>query len=152
MFSESTMIAASPAVQGVVENGAGKHAPHYRVEVDINEMTWGDNMIHVRFQLLIELADNAEADDPKLAANPLDTPEEAEHKALVRRARRSGRIETYKELMAGFGELTAFLDRVAVVYRDGVRCPTVRDVPQRFVREIMAAIGKAKAAEGETKN
>ena len=127
MFSESTTTLPAP-VQPVIENGAGKHVPHYRVEVDAENMTWGDNMIHIRFQLLIELASGmGEA-----------TPAE--------------RVQAYKDLIAGFEELTAFLDRVAEVYRDGVLCPTIRDVPHRFVQEIMAAIGKAKANEAATKN
>ncbi len=151
MFSEETAVQAiEPAM--LIENGADKHVPSYRVEVDTDNMTWGDNMIHVRFQLLIELADGVEADDPKLKADPTDTPEEAERKAKIRRTKRGERIQAFRDLQDGFGELTAFLDRVAVVWKDGVRCPTVRDVPNRFVKDIMTAIGKAKAAEAETKN
>lgn len=151
MFSESTI--EQPIAPGAIfdHHGAGKHVPRYRVEVDIENMTWGDNMIHVRFQLMIELAESMD-DDPRIVADPMDTPAEAERKAAKRRAKQAERIQALRDLVDGFGELTAFLDRVATVYRDGVRCPTVRDVPQRFVKEIMAAIGRAKADEAATKN
>lgn len=128
MFSEQAALVAPPSAPVVVENGAGKHIPRYQVEVDMEAMTWGDNMIHVKFQLLIEIADG------------------------IAEATRAERVQAYRDLLAGFDELTAFLDRVATVRKDGAICPTVRNVPMGFVKEIMDAIGKAKERQGAPKN
>lgn len=126
MLSDTILTSGAPAV--IVENGAGKHVPSYRVEVDLDQMTWGDNMIQVEFQLLMEIAEDAE------------------------NATRTQRIEAYRQLQKGFHELTAFLDRVATVYRDGMPVASIANVPMHFVKEIMAAISDAKGRQGSPKN
>lgn len=126
MLSDTILTSGAPAV--IVENGAGKHVPSYRVEVDLDQMTWGDNMIQVEFQLLMEIAEDAE------------------------NATRTQRIEAYRQLKEGFHELTAFLDRVATVYRDGMPVASIANVPMHFVKEIMAAIADAKGRQGTPKN
>lgn len=138
--------------EAIIENCSGKHVPRYQVEVDIDNMTWGDSMVHVRFQLLLDLVDDVGGDDADTKPDPLDTPEVAERKAKARQSRRAERIQALKDLTAGFDELTAFLDRIATVHKDGALCSTIKDIPLPFVREIMEAIGKAKAAQGNSKN
>lgn len=127
MFSEETAVQViEPAM--LIENGAGKHVPRYRVEIDMEQMTWGDNMIQVKFQLLMETADDLEG------------------------STKAQRIDAYRQLIDGFGELTAFLDRIAIVYRDGVQVSSVAIVPMHFIKEIMASIRKAQADQGNSKN
>jgi len=125
MFSEQ-VAEIVPSV--VVENGAGKHVPAYRFEVDMQQMTWGDNMIQVKFQLLIETAGDTEGTTT------------------------AQRKEAYRQLMGGFQELTDFLDRVVTVYRDGAIVSSITTVPMHAVREIMDAIRKAQADQGNSKN
>lgn len=100
----------------------------YQVDVNLKRMTWGDNMIHVRFQLLTEtIGDTSDDADPKV------------------------RMAALKELLEGFDELTAYLNRVAKVKRNGVRID-MREVPQAFVPEVMAAIGAAQKSGRTAKN
>ena len=126
MFTDLVTPVIEPPV--IVENGAGKHVSAYRVEVDLDQMTWGDNMIQVEFQLLMEIAEDVET------------------------ATRAQRIDAFRQLKEGFAELTAFLDRVTTVYRDGIRVASIAAVPMHFVKEIMATISEAKARQGSPKN
>lgn len=92
----------------------------YEVAVNLRKMTWGDNMIHVRFQLLIEtIGDDGDETDPK------------------------ARMAALKELIAGFDELTAYLNRVAKVTRNGARIPFT-EVPMDFVKDVMEQIQAAQ--------
>lgn len=100
----------------------------YEVSVNLRKMTWGDNMIHVRFQLLTEtIGDTSDDADPK------------------------ARMAALKELLEGFDDLTAYLNRVAKVKRNGVRIH-MRDVPQAFIPEVMAAIAAAQKSNRTAKN
>ena len=100
----------------------------YQVDVNLRKMTWGDNMIHVRFQLLTEtIGDTSDDTDPKV------------------------RMAALKELMAGFDELSAYLDRVAKVTRNGQRI-SIKAVPMDFVTEVMASIAAAQKAGRTAKN
>ena len=101
---------------------------NYSVSVDLRKMTWGDNMVHVRFQLLVEtIGDDAEDADPK------------------------AKIAALRELMAGFDELTEYLNRVETVTRNGVKIPFAK-VPMDMVTEVMDAISKAQKRQGKPKN
>lgn len=95
----------------------------YQVTTRLNKMTWGDQMIHARFQLLIETIGDLDSDGDD--ANDS--------------ARKTARIAALKELVAGFDELTSFLDRVARVTRNGIPIP-MKDVPQDFITDVMSAI------------
>lgn len=100
----------------------------YEVSVNLRKMTWGDNMIHVRFQLLTEtIGDTSDDADPKV------------------------RMAALKELLEGFDDLTAYLNRVAKVKRNGVRIH-IKDVPQAFIPEVMASIGAAQKSNRTAKN
>lgn len=100
----------------------------YEVSVNLRKMTWGDNMIHVRFMLLTEtIGDTSDDADPK------------------------ARMAALKELLEGFDELTAYLNRVAKVKRNGERIH-MRDVPQAFIPEVMAAIAAAQKSGRTAKN
>lgn len=100
----------------------------YDVAVNLRKMTWGDNMIHVRFQLLTEtIGDTSDDADPK------------------------ARMAALKELLAGFDELSAYLNRVARVKRNGQRI-NIKDVPMDFIQEVMAAIAAAQKAGRTAKN
>lgn len=100
----------------------------YQVDVNLRKMTWGDNMIHVRFQLLTEtIGDTSDDADPK------------------------ARIAAMKELLSGFDELSAYLNRVAKVKRNGQRI-YIKDVPMDFIQEVMAAIAAAQKAGRTAKN
>ena len=100
----------------------------YTVAVDLRKMTWGDNMVHVRFQLLVEtIGDDAEDADPK------------------------AKMAALRELMAGFDELTEYLNRVATVTCNGVKLPFSK-VPMDMVTEVMDAISKAQRRQGKPKN
>lgn len=129
-MSEAIVTEAPQAIESAmtIENGAGKHVPRYRVEVDMEQMTWGDNMIQVKFQLLTETVDDLEG------------------------STKAQRIEAYRQLIEGFGELTSFLDRIATVYRDGVIVPSVVAIPMHAIKDIMASIRKAQTAQGNSKN
>ena len=101
---------------------------NYQVDVNLRKMTWGDNMIHVRFQLLTEtIGDTSDDADPKV------------------------RLAALKELLEGFDELTAYLNRVAKVKRNGQRID-MKEVPMDFVQEVMAAIGAAQKGNRTAKN
>jgi hypothetical protein len=100
----------------------------YEVSVNLRKMTWGHNMIHVRFQLLTEtIGDTSDDADPKV------------------------RMAALKELLEGFDDLTAYLNRVAKVKRNGVRIH-IKDVPQAFIPEVMASIGAAQKSNRTAKN
>jgi len=100
----------------------------YQVDVNLKRMTWGDNMIHVRFQLLTEtIGDTSDDADPK------------------------ARMAALKELLEGFDDLTAYLNRVAKVKRNGVRIH-MKEVPMDFVQEVMAAIAAAQKGNRTAKN
>lgn len=100
----------------------------YEVSVNLRKMTWGDNMIHVRFQLLTEtIGDTSDDADPK------------------------ARMAALKELLEGFDDLTAYLNRVAKVKRNGVRIH-MNDVPQAFIPEVMASIAAAQKSGRTAKN
>lgn len=158
MFSETTIGNQSniaPIIvsgEPFIENGSGKHVPHYQVEVDIDEMTWGDSMVHVRFQLLLELVDDVGGEDPSLKIKDTDEPDVVERKTKALRVKRAERIQALRDLTGGFDELTAFLNRIAIVRKDGVICQTIKDIPLSFVHEIMEAIAKAKNNQGNSKN
>jgi hypothetical protein len=111
----------------------------YAVTVKMNRMTWGDQMIHARFQLLIETIGDIDGDGGS----------EADEAAVARK--KNERMSALRELIAGFDELTAFLDRVARVTRNGVRVP-MRDVPMEFIEEVMDAIAKARQRKASAKN
>ena len=101
---------------------------NFTVAVDLRKMTWGDNMVHVRFQLLVEtIGDDTEDADPK------------------------AKIAALRELMAGFDELTEYLNRVATVTCNGVKLPFSK-VPMDMVTEVMDAISKAQRRQGKPKN
>lgn len=99
----------------------------YQVTTRLSKMTWGDQMIHARFQLLIETIGDLDSDS-----------DEADEDA-----RKIARIAALKELVAGFDELTRFLDRVAKVTRNGSPIP-MKDVPQDFIADVMTAISKQR--------
>ena len=100
----------------------------YEVSVNLRKMTWGDNMIHVRFQLLTEtIGDTSDDADPK------------------------ARMAALKELLEGFDDLTAYLNRVAKVKRNGVRIH-MNDVPQAFIPDVMASIAAAQKSNRTAKN
>jgi len=100
----------------------------YTVAVDLRKMTWGDNMVHVRFQLLVEtIGDDTEDADPK------------------------AKMAALRELLAGFDELTEYLNRVALVTCNGVKVP-FNKVPMDMVTEVMDAISKAQKRQGKPKN
>ncbi len=99
----------------------------FQVTTRLNKMTWGDQMIHARFQLLIETIGDLDSDS-----------DEADEDA-----RKIARIAALKELVAGFDELTRFLDRVAKVTRNGIPIP-MKDVPQDFITDVMTAISKQR--------
>jgi hypothetical protein len=101
----------------------------YTVAVDLRKMTWGDNMVHVRFQLLVEtIGDDTEDADPK------------------------AKMAALRELLAGFDELTEYLNRVATVTRNGVKINSFNKVPMDMVKEVMDAISKAQRRQGKPKN
>lgn len=100
----------------------------YQVDVNLKRMTWGDNMIHVRFMLLTEtIGDTSDDADPK------------------------ARMAALKELLEGFDELTAYLNRVAKVKKNGVRIH-IKDVPQAFIPDVMASIAAAQKSNRTAKN
>ena len=100
----------------------------YQVDVNLRKMTWGDNMIHVRLMLITEAIGGTSADaDPK------------------------ARMAALKELLEGFDDLTAYLNRVAKVRRNGMRIH-IKDVPMDFIQDVMAAIGAAQKSNRTAKN
>jgi len=54
-------------------------------------------------------------------------------------------------LLEGFDDLTAYLNRVAKVKRNGVRIH-MKEVPMDFVQEVMAAIAAAQKGNRTAKN
>lgn len=111
-----------------IDDEAEESNDSYEVSVNLRKMTWGDNMIHVRFQLLTEtIGDNSDDTDPKV------------------------RMAALKELLEGFDDLTAYLNRVAKVKRNGVRIH-IKDVPMDFIQEVMAAIAAAQKGNRTAKN
>ena len=118
-----------PVLNGeIVDSNTLEPEDKYTVAVDLRKMTWGDNMVHVRFQLLVEtIGDDAEDADPK------------------------AKMAALRELMAGFDELTEYLNRVATVTCNGVKLPFSK-VPMDMVTEVMDAISKAQRRQGKPKN
>ena len=118
-----------PVLNGeIVDSNTLEPEDKYTVAVDLRKMTWGDNMVHVRFQLLVEtIGDDAEDADPK------------------------AKMAALRELMAGFDELTEYLNRVATVTCNGVKLPFSK-VPMDMVKEVMDAISKAQRRQGKPKN
>ena len=118
-----------PVLNGeIVDSTTLEPEDKFTVAVDLRKMTWGDNMVHVRFQLLVEtIGDDAEDADPK------------------------AKMAALRELMAGFDELTEYLNRVATVTFNGVKLPFSK-VPMDMVSEVMDAISKAHRRQGKTKN
>lgn len=101
---------------------------NFTIAVDLRKMTWGDNMVHVRFQLLVETIGGDDEDaDPK------------------------AKVAALRELMNGFDELTEYLNRVATVTCNGVKLPFSK-VPMDMVKEVMDAISKAQRRQGKPKN
>jgi hypothetical protein len=118
-----------PVLNGeIVDSNTLEPEDKYTVAVDLRKMTWGDNMVHVRFQLLVEtIGDDTEDADPK------------------------AKMAALRELMAGFDELTEYLNRVATVTCNGVKLPFSK-VPMDMVTEVMDAISKAQRRQGKPKN
>lgn len=98
----------------------------YVVKTDISRMTWGDQMVHARFQLLLETIGDVDQDE--------DAGDESQ-----KRERTEARKAALRELLAGFDELTEFLDRVSRVRKNGVRIP-MKKVPMPFITDVMNAI------------
>ncbi len=118
-----------PVLNGeIVEPDTLEPEDKFTVAVDLRKMTWGDNVVHVRFQLLVEtIGDDAEDADPK------------------------AKMAALKELMNGFDELTEYLNRVATVTCNGMKLPFSK-VPMDMVTEVMGAISKAQRRQGKPKN
>jgi len=125
---DSPVWTAAQPLEGEIESDDPTDSDKYTVSVNLRKMTWGDNMVHVRFQLLVEtIGDDADDADPK------------------------AKIAALRELMAGFDELTAYLNRVATVTCNGVKVPMAQ-VPMDMVTEVMDAISKAQRRQGKPKN
>ena len=125
---EATLTPLTGEIVEPVEPTEPEDDDRYTVSVNLRKMTWGDNMVHVRFQLLTETIGNESADaDPK------------------------AKVAALKELIAGFDELTAYLNRVATVTRNGAKIHFTQ-VPMDFVTEVMDAISKAQKRQGASKN
>ncbi len=118
-----------PITGEIVEPETLEPEDKFTIAVDLRKMTWGDNMVHVRFQLLVEtIGDDAEDADPK------------------------AKIAALRELLAGFDELTEYLNRVATVTRNGSKITSFNKVPMDMVKEVMDAISKAQRRQGKPKN
>lgn len=119
-----------PVLNGeIVDSNTLEPEDKFTVAVDLRKMTWGDNMVHVRFQLLVEtIGDDTEDADPK------------------------AKIAALRELLAGFDELTEYLNRVATVTRNGSKITSFSKVPMDMVKEVMDAISKAQRRQGKPKN
>jgi len=119
-----------PVLNGeIVDSTTLEPEDKFTVAVDLRKMTWGDNMVHVRFQLLVEtIGDDTEDADPK------------------------AKMAALRELLAGFDELTEYLNRVATVTRNGVKINSFNKVPMDMVKEVMDAISKAQRRQGKPKN
>ncbi len=114
----------------------------YVVKTDISRMTWGDQMVHARFQLLLETIGDVDQNEDQEAE---DATTEDEEKAIraANRERKAARRAALTELIAGFDELTEFLDRVSRVRKNGVRVP-MKKVPMPFITDVMNAIASQR--------
>ena len=112
------------------------------VKTDISRMTWGDQMVHARFQLLLETIGDVDQNEEQEAANAATEEEEKAIRA-ANRERAEARRAALRELLAGFDELTEFLDRVARVRKNGVRIPMAK-VPMPFITDVMNAIASQR--------
>lgn len=100
---------------------------HYQVSADISKMTWNDQIIFARFQLLMETSQDTENTD------------------------RAVRIAALRDLIAGHEELTAFLNRVAIIKRNGQRI-AFGQAPMDHAMEAIRVIGAARNARNAAKN
>jgi hypothetical protein len=122
-------ISGEVVVSDEIDDWGDEETNHYQVKVKIKRMTWNDNMVHARFQLLIESIGDIDGESTT-------KPE---------------RIAALRELIEGFGELTGFLNRVARVTCNGNRVD-VGAVPMEFIEEIMDAISAARGRKASSKN
>lgn len=111
----------------------------YRFFVNLKRMTWGDNMIQIRFQLLMETVSDLENTD-------MDKLDETERKTV-----RAAKVAAMREVLDGFDEMTAYLDRVARITLNG-KFVSAKNVPMDFIQDVMKAIGEANSRRNNPKN
>lgn len=111
----------------------------YRFFVNLKRMTWGDNMIQIRFQLLMETVSDLENTD-------MDKLDEVERKTI-----RAAKVAAMREVLDGFDEMTAYLDRVARITLNG-KFVSAKIVPMDFIQDVMRAIGEASGRRNNPKN
>lgn len=111
----------------------------YRFFVNLKRMTWGDNMIQIRFQLLMETVSDLENTD-------MDKLDEIERKTV-----RAAKVAAMREVLDGFDEMTAYLDRVARITLNG-KFVSAKNVPMDFIQDVMKAIGEANSRRNNPKN
>lgn len=111
----------------------------YRFFVNLKRMTWGDNMIQIRFQLLMETVSDLENTD-------MDKLDETERKTV-----RAAKVAAMREVLDGFDEMTAYLDRVARITLNG-KFVSAKNVPMDFIQDVMKAIGEASSRRNNPKN
>ena len=111
----------------------------YRFFVNLKRMTWGDNMIQIRFQLLMETVSDLENTD-------MDKLDETERKTV-----RAAKVAAMREVLDGFDEMTAYLNRVARITLNG-KWVSAKDVPMDFIQDVMKAIGEASSRRNNPKN
>jgi hypothetical protein len=75
-----------------------------------------------------------------------------EHRSAAIENDPKAKIAALRELLAGFDELTEYLNRVATVTRNGVKINSFNKVPMDMVKEVMDAISKAQRRQGKPKN
>lgn len=111
----------------------------YRFFVNLKRMTWGDNMIQIRFQLLMETVSDLENID-------MDKLDETERKTV-----RAAKVAAMREVLDGFDEMTAYLDRVARITLNG-KFVSAKNVPMDFIQDVMKAISEASSRRNNPKN
>lgn len=111
----------------------------YKFFVNLKRMTWGDNMIQIRFQLLMETVGDLDSVD-------LSTLDETERKTV-----KAARVSAMREVLEGFDEMTAYLDRVARITLNG-KFVSAKNVPMDFIQDVMKAIGEANSRRNNPKN
>jgi len=111
----------------------------YRFFVNLKRMTWGDNMIQIRFQLLMETVSDLDSTD-------MDKLDEVERKTV-----RAAKVAAMREVLDGFDEMTAYLDRVARITLNG-KFVSAKNVPMDFIQDVMKAIGEASSRRNNPKN
>jgi hypothetical protein len=146
MFSELTQPNGAQPLIGVIENPPVERIDDsegysevwsdddedkaiYKTYPNLSRQTWGDQMIQARFQLLTETISDVDGEN--------STPEQ-------RRA-------ALQDLVDGFDELTAYLNRVVRVTRNGRRID-MREVPMDYIEELMQTIANARARRTASKN